>query len=225
VHPTGGSLRVFRHFAWLEVGSGKAAFSRLAHQRVTPAVGLPVRLHVKGIFMKPKKSRDKDNSWIWWIVILGAIFFFLGGCGGSQSPSYPFDTSAQDDADTAAEIREGQEELKQFENDPCLEDIMNDVPPEYQRCGNSQSSNDYDESDSYTEPLSDENSNSCPDGCDYHKAGCDIKGNISFDSGEKIYHVPGGEFYSSTTISPEYGERWFCTEAEAIANGWRKSFK
>ena len=39
VHPTGGSLRVFRHFAWLEVGSGKVALSRPAHQRVTLTVG------------------------------------------------------------------------------------------------------------------------------------------------------------------------------------------
>jgi hypothetical protein len=34
VHPTGGSLRVFGQFAWLEVGSVKAALSRPAHQRV-----------------------------------------------------------------------------------------------------------------------------------------------------------------------------------------------
>ena len=40
VHPTGGSLRVFRHFAWLEVGSVKAALSRPAHTRVTQAVGV-----------------------------------------------------------------------------------------------------------------------------------------------------------------------------------------
>ena len=39
VHPTGGSLRVFRQFAWLGVGSGKVALSRLTHQRVTQAVG------------------------------------------------------------------------------------------------------------------------------------------------------------------------------------------
>src|SRR5512134_1606774 len=37
VHPTGGSLRVFRQFAWLEVDSGKMALSRPAHQRVTPS--------------------------------------------------------------------------------------------------------------------------------------------------------------------------------------------
>ncbi len=45
VHPTGGSLRVFRQFAWLQVGSGKAALYRPTHQRVTPAV----RCHFKVI--------------------------------------------------------------------------------------------------------------------------------------------------------------------------------
>src|SRR5215213_1011833 len=38
VHPTGGSLRVFRQFSWLEVGSVKMALSRPAHQRVTHTV-------------------------------------------------------------------------------------------------------------------------------------------------------------------------------------------
>ena len=165
-------------------------------------------------------SKEKDNGWIWWLVIIAVFFFFSKNCSGSaQSPSFPFDTSAQDDADTAAEIQENQQDLERIESDPCLQDIMDGVPPEYQRCGNNQSTNDYDEYDS-----NDENSNGCPYGCDYHKTGCDIKGNISLE-GEKIYHVPGGEFYSATTINPEYGERWFCTQAEAVANGWRKSFK
>lgn len=51
---------------------------------------------------------------------------------------------------------------------------------------------------------------------------CDIKGNIS-SSGERIYHVPGGEYYSRTKISSSKGERWFCSEAEAQAAGWRQS--
>jgi len=38
VHPTGGSRRVFRQVAWLEVGSVKAVLPRPAHPRVTPAV-------------------------------------------------------------------------------------------------------------------------------------------------------------------------------------------
>jgi len=41
VHPTGGSLRVFKQFVWLGAGSGKMALSRPAHQRVTQAVGRP----------------------------------------------------------------------------------------------------------------------------------------------------------------------------------------
>jgi len=52
---------------------------------------------------------------------------------------------------------------------------------------------------------------------------CNIKGNISIDTGERIFHVPGQEFYSRTLIRPQYGERWFCSEAEARAAGWRKS--
>jgi hypothetical protein len=50
-----------------------------------------------------------------------------------------------------------------------------------------------------------------------------IKGNISQSSGEKIYHVPGGGSYEASVISPAYGERWFCTEQEAVANSWRKA--
>lgn len=54
------------------------------------------------------------------------------------------------------------------------------------------------------------------------KPGCEIKGNIS-SSGERIYHMPGQRFYDKTVISESAGERWFCTEDEAIAAGWRKS--
>ena len=54
-------------------------------------------------------------------------------------------------------------------------------------------------------------------------ADCLIKGNISMNTGERIYHVPGGEYYSRTKINPAKGERWFCSEAEARAGGWRPS--
>jgi micrococcal nuclease len=62
----------------------------------------------------------------------------------------------------------------------------------------------------------------CADGCVTPPAGCLIKGNINSE-GEKIYHVPGGRYYDQTVIDPEKGERWFCSEAEAVAAGWRKS--
>lgn len=74
-------------------------------------------------------------------------------------------------------------------------------------------------------PQATTGSQNCEGGCTQYPSWCapPIKGNVSFDSGEKIYHVPGQEYYASTTINTRYGERWFCTEAEARAAGWRKS--
>ena len=53
--------------------------------------------------------------------------------------------------------------------------------------------------------------------------GCRIKGNISHNQGKRIYHVPGGADYERTRIDLAKGERWFCSEAEARAAGWRKA--
>ena len=48
---------------------------------------------------------------------------------------------------------------------------------------------------------------------------CVIKGNVS--SNGRIYHLPGSTSYDETRIDPSQGERWFCSEAEARAAGWR----
>ena len=48
---------------------------------------------------------------------------------------------------------------------------------------------------------------------------CLIKGNIS--PGGRIYHLPGSDSYDKTRIDEARGERWFCTEAEALEAGWR----
>ena len=53
---------------------------------------------------------------------------------------------------------------------------------------------------------------------------CNIKGNIS-QNGDRIYHVPGQKWYSRTRIDISSGERWFCTEEEARAAGWRRSYE
>ncbi len=45
-----------------------------------------------------------------------------------------------------------------------------------------------------------------------------IKGNLTTSSGEKIYHVPGGQFYDRTIP-----EECFATEADARAAGYRRS--
>jgi hypothetical protein len=52
---------------------------------------------------------------------------------------------------------------------------------------------------------------------------CNIKGNISYEDKEKIYHVPGCEYYEQTVINEDKGERWFCSETEARNAGWRKA--
>ena len=52
---------------------------------------------------------------------------------------------------------------------------------------------------------------------------CHIKGNISYRTGEKIYHVPGCDNYEDTVITRSKGERWFCSEGEARSAGWRKA--
>jgi hypothetical protein len=57
-----------------------------------------------------------------------------------------------------------------------------------------------------------------------NEEGCTIKGNIS-SNGEKIYHVIGSPSYAATIINESKGERWFCSEDEAVAAGWRESTK
>jgi endonuclease YncB( thermonuclease family) len=46
--------------------------------------------------------------------------------------------------------------------------------------------------------------------------GCPIKGNIN-RKGERIYHTPwGSNWYGRTKISTDQGERWFCSERQAL---------
>jgi len=51
---------------------------------------------------------------------------------------------------------------------------------------------------------------------------CEIKGNIS-STGEKIYHIIGCGSYNKTVIDESNGEKWFCSEQEALDAGWRKA--
>jgi hypothetical protein len=48
------------------------------------------------------------------------------------------------------------------------------------------------------------------------------QGNIS-SSYERIYHVPGQRYYDKTQMNEGKGERWFCSEQEAVGAGWRKA--
>jgi endonuclease YncB( thermonuclease family) len=50
-------------------------------------------------------------------------------------------------------------------------------------------------------------------------SGCPIKGNISKQG--NIYHTPWSPWYAKTSVNLKHGERWFCSEDEAITAGWR----
>lgn len=52
---------------------------------------------------------------------------------------------------------------------------------------------------------------------------CLIKGNIN-SNGERIYYTKDSINYTNTKITLP-GERYFCTEAEAEAAGWRKALR
>lgn len=51
-----------------------------------------------------------------------------------------------------------------------------------------------------------------------------IKGNINA-KGEKIYHTPKSGSYDRVLIELDKGERFFCSEEEAKAAGWRPAIK
>ena len=56
----------------------------------------------------------------------------------------------------------------------------------------------------------------------FEEGACTIKGNIT-RGGSRVYHIPGGQYYGPARIDESNGERWFCSEAEARAAGWKKS--
>jgi len=49
--------------------------------------------------------------------------------------------------------------------------------------------------------------------------GCAIKGNVTKHG--QIYHMPWSPWYGKVRINEARGERWFCSEAEALTAGWR----
>lgn len=73
-------------------------------------------------------------------------------------------------------------------------------------------------------PVTKENVNLSPTGVQTSNvdSSCKIKGNIG-STGEKIYHLPGCGSYEKTKVDESRGEKWFCSEDEAVSAGWRKA--
>jgi len=51
---------------------------------------------------------------------------------------------------------------------------------------------------------------------------CVIKGNVN-RNGKRLYHLPGQLNYAHIKMDKGKGERWFCTEEEAQAAGWKRA--
>ena len=50
-----------------------------------------------------------------------------------------------------------------------------------------------------------------------------IKGYILSGSNDKVYYVPGAQAYKRAKIDESKGMKFFCSEAEAQAAGWKKA--
>ena len=63
----------------------------------------------------------------------------------------------------------------------------------------------------------------CPQGCvSQPDPSCSIKGNVNTNRDTKIYHVEGeSSSYGRVNMKEGEGDLWFCTRAEAEANGFR----
>lgn len=54
-------------------------------------------------------------------------------------------------------------------------------------------------------------------------AECTIKGNVTRVG--RIYHLPTSPWYDRIVMDASKGRRWFCSEGEAIAAGWRPAWR
>ena len=52
--------------------------------------------------------------------------------------------------------------------------------------------------------------------------GCQIKGNID-RLDKRWYHLPGFRHYEATQVNLDHGDRWFCSEEDAQAAGFKRA--
>jgi hypothetical protein len=54
------------------------------------------------------------------------------------------------------------------------------------------------------------------------ESGCVVKGNLDKDD-VRWYHLPGFRHYDQIVMRLDLGDKWFCSEAEAIKAGFEKA--
>jgi hypothetical protein len=62
----------------------------------------------------------------------------------------------------------------------------------------------------------------CRHGCIVTIEGCDIKATAPTPPLPGFYYLPGWEGYDDIKLDPDEGDRWFCSELDAIRNGFVK---
>lgn len=142
------------------------------------------------------------------------LSFFLVSCGGYGEPYGDY----SEQSDLAWEYAEGKAEFAQYDNWDEEGDALEELES-IERLYKLEAEN---ENRLYEEDAQRQKECEADPACNPN---CVIKGNIAYDSGAKIYHLPGMKYYDETTINEDYGERWFCSEEDALEAGWRKAYE
>ncbi|HUV43139.1 MAG TPA: thermonuclease family protein [Patescibacteria group bacterium] len=58
--------------------------------------------------------------------------------------------------------------------------------------------------------------------CALDKNGCQIKGNVD-RLDKRWYHLPSFRHYEATEVNLKHGDRWFCSEGEALEAGFERA--
>lgn len=162
------------------------------------------------ILIKDKSETDRYDRLLRFVIVDNTfVNLQMVKAGWSTSGSWPPDTSCDET------FYSGEQTAKMNQTG-----IWNNIAPSTPKLLNITPMSSIEPSQTVEAASPNASSQTCPNGCNYSSNNCEIKGNIN-SSGEKIFHIPGSGSYEKTVISPEKGELWFCTEGDAIANGWR----
>lgn len=53
---------------------------------------------------------------------------------------------------------------------------------------------------------------------------CLVKGNLDRND-KRYYHLPGFKYYNQTQVNLDHGDKWFCSEEEAIKAGFKRAIE
>jgi len=179
--------------------------------------------------MSDDNAKNTIGCLVWAaILIVAGIFTYRGATTPAVHLSIPTATSLSRDTSTLSDDGQYSDLVDQLERDAIAhEEYMNELIASVTEESIENYHASATEAAEEVKDWATEQAEifSCVDGCTEYPTWCTpaIKGNISYNTGEKIYHVSGQAYYEATQINTTKGERWFCTDEEAQAAGWRRS--